>query len=330
MDLAQRVKGEIPNLTDADWEWVESRNFVSEAEATGDLGPLIAEIRALHEHHRCAGQGSATQAEPSADPGELAMRASARAEALAAIFGADAGRRDDVVAFRRNALRGRLLKPERAGDWIRRRAKRGTPVRHVRLPWPPGPDDLRVLEERSDAGQVPPFSVFSPTLKYVAYRNDRRFVASVVSTDELEPLRRLAESLAGLYGWEPATATEFVLAGRVPVVPPVWTERSLDMGVPACSRIVMTVDPTVTPDEVKARFAAARKAMLGGKRMRRMSPKHLQLAIFAHGHREGTWEDRMMAWNAQAPEYSYNSRQHFQRDATDALRRLIEPPLSRA
>ena len=113
---------------------------------------------------------------------------------------------------------------------------------------------------------------------------------------------------------------------NVAVVAPVKVQTIQRWPITATSRITLDVDPTVTPQEVSDRYKQARTELMGS-RSRRMSEKHLRLAIFADTHRDGTWEARMLEWNREHPDWRYGESRHFQRDATQATKRLLTPPL---
>jgi hypothetical protein len=158
-------------------------------------------------------------------------------------------------------------------------------------------------------------------------RSGSGWVQHAASSSELEALRKkLSHGLASSYGWQPAQATVFLLTGSVPILPSLRTRTIRRVASPA-SRIILEVDPTVTPREVEQHYTRARRRLMGGRRFRRISEKHLRLAVFADAHRDGTWSDRMCAWNREFPDDRYANVRNFQRDAAGALRRLLRSPL---
>jgi hypothetical protein len=54
--------------------------------------------------------------------------------------------------------------------------------------------------------------------------------------------------------------------------------------------------------------------------------RHIRLAIFADTHREGTWDERKREWDQLHPGWCYSEASNFQRDATQAIKRLLEAP----
>ncbi len=134
----------------------------------------------------------------------------------------------------------------------------------------------------------------------------------------------MSESLAKRYAWWPAHGSLFVLTGQVPLLSPVRVTTTRRFPITAASRLTLEVDPTVTPREVAEHYGAARKSLLQS-RSRRMSPKHLRLAIYSATHSDGTWAERMRGWNDEHPDERYSQPSNFQRDAANAVKRLLNP-----
>ena len=321
-DIRLQLEALVPDLGDSEWDALVNRSYVDDVEiAGGSIDKLAEHVREERERWRPQPNRSAERAEPAADPAELARRASTRAEALAALLAVEAGEREDVDALRRDVLRGKLLKPERVGPWIRKRTSSEESIRHL------------VLGPRSEPGAEkinghPVVRYESPTLTFVEYpkgSSDGGFVATAISVPGLERLRRLSEALARDYGWQPALATEFILTGRVPILPPIRCHVEPGAEHSGTTRIVLSADVTVTGPEVRARFESERRRLLAGRRTRRMSTKHLTLGIFARTHEAGSWTERMGIWNAEFPEWRYGDQRNFSRDANSALRRLLDP-----
>lgn len=95
----------------------------------------------------------------------------------------------------------------------------------------------------------------------------------------------------------------------------------------AVSRILLTLDPSLTPTEVARRYLEIRASVLSGQ-LRRIGAKHTQLALFAAKNRKGkTVAEIMSAWNEHAPEeWHYTTTSNFSRDVTASTKRLLHPP----
>lgn len=324
MDIRAELKSKIPDLGDGEWALLEDDGHVAEVESDAagveHLVERVERVRRVGAPRRHAGD----KVGATADPAELARRASSRADAISALLAADACRREEVVAFRREVLRGNLLKPEQVAEWVERRSREGEQVRRKTLgePWEVDP----AAEGREWIDGRPVVRYETPSVEYAAPEGG--WVQAAASSSELERLRKVGEGLASSYGWEQAQATIFLLTGAVPILPAIRARTVSKLPVVAATRIVLEVDPTVTPREVAERYAEVRTRVTGGQRSRRMSEKHLRLAIFAESHEQGTWADRMARWNSDFRDWRYTEPTNFQRDATGAIRRLLRPPFN--
>jgi hypothetical protein len=135
----------------------------------------------------------------------------------------------------------------------------------------------------------------------------------------------LSEQLEEQYSWKQALATIFVLTGRIPLISLIsstqkWRSRSL------LNRIVLEVDPTVSPKEVAENYRNLRKEMMS-VRPRKLSEKHMQLAIFNMKYTKGeTWAMKMAEWNKeQRIEWRYKEVSNFALDCRQARTRLLGP-----
>src|SRR6266487_1574239 len=119
-----------------------------------------------------------------------------------------------------------------------------------------------------------------------------------------EDLRQLSERLANEYGWTEADATLFVLTNHPPEIRPL-TSTSQSRQLPALSRIVLTIDPALSPQEVAEHYRQLRQEILLA-RHRDLSEKHLQLAVFSVTQpKQGTWQQKMDKWNSDHPDWKY-------------------------
>ncbi len=301
--IRDQLTQRLPDLSEGEWALLDQDGYVAEVESgAADLDHLVDRVKLLRQTF---GRPAKQEAIPEvAQAEELARRATTRAEALSALLAIDAEQDERVVAFRRRALRGRLVKPERVAQWIERHAE--------------PPTDFVIVAR----GQ--PLEHFRRVLDYAAPPSTVAQHVEVAHGSTLDRLRALSDSLANRYAWQPAQASLFVLTALVPILPPVRSRTMHRVPVAAASRVALDVDPTVTPRELAQHYAAARKRILSG-RSRRMSEKHLRLAIYAATQEEGTWDDRMRGWNDAHPEARYRESSNFQRDAAKAVKRLLDP-----
>lgn len=271
---------------------------------------------------------------PVLDRSRKTRLSSLRVEAVSVLIAAEAAHEKAVIAFRREVLRGKLIKPDRVEKWIEnQQRKTETKYRWVRL-------NVANSEIEYDLVERPPrlrfktpiteavgeFGLPSRTVAYGVPGNDSTYLAASPGDGSLERLRLLSETLAKRYQWQPAQATLFVLTDAVPVIS--LSGYSYAMKDPlAASRITMTLDPILTPSEVAARYKEVRKQVLSS-RYRSISEKHLELAIFMTDRLEGEpLKKSMEAWNRRFPEWGYSAPTNFGRDAASVRRRLLNPPV---
>ncbi|HVM35596.1 MAG TPA: hypothetical protein VM784_09645 [Actinomycetota bacterium] len=150
----------------------------------------------------------------------------------------------------------------------------------------------------------------------------------------LAELGELSEHLADKYRWNQYEAAAWALTGLSPHVTPitgsstVGTNYTRDIGsYDVTSRVTITLDPTVSPEQLAAWWREVRHRMLPG-RYRPQQVKALRLARFAaRSDPDATWEEDRRRWNAEVggehPDWRYKDVANFRRHAKDAVRRLL-------
>jgi hypothetical protein len=313
-----------PAIPDRVWEWLEGEGLLGAVmNGSQDLTWLVNRVVSFHE-----AAGSASQVLKSR--GEVIPQAEqivARSELLAH----DARQRVEVQSFRREVLKGRLLKRGEVEAWIQAAAKAdeeaGKPNGYITVP---RPADVRV-KVRKDLGfervtlrDVPIVSLSSETLSYGVPEDQwmRRVVARYGGT--LDRLRVLAESLEKEYQWPEALGTLFVLTDVTPLVSRI--RRTLHGG---SGRITLNIDvATVTPRQLAEFYGRTLVGLRRGRRIRALTDKHVRLAAFAVQRSEKPWGQRLTEWNKEFPAWGYTAESNFRRDALRAQRRLVEPAFS--
>ncbi len=205
-----------------------------------------------------------------------------------------------VQNFRTTHLGEELLGAEEVGSWIREQDARD---------WEQCPEEgtMDICWQTRDAShfsklRVPPGGV-------------------------LEELAVLVESLAWPNGWERSQATLFVLTGLTPVIRLSRADITTGKAFPALRRIVLEVDPALTPAEIESLYRSIRNRYIRA-RPRALSAKHIALAVAAARKPDSvTWEELKQDWNKVMPRdlrYLRPTKQ-FTRDATRARQRLLKP-----
>ena len=267
----------------------------------------------------------------------------ARLKALGKELADRASEREDVRAFRKTHLRGRLLKFENVGRWIERQTERdGEPRPILHIPVPPGytVSDVEVIDSGLPSERWGVWTDPSLTISRDRPAPGHRWLLLAYGTPDkgavqrrpvapggvLDDLRILSESLASAYHWQPALATVFVLTG---LYPDVYNARAtvsvMYLGELPTARILLDIDSSVSAAEVSRLYADARRSLIVGgvgQRYRPMSEKHIQLAecYEKNGRR---WKDRMREWNElHVGEKQYTEERNFARDCKRAWRRL--------
>jgi len=270
-----------------------------------------------------------------------------RSQVLEAIVTAHAAQEPEVVQFRAEVLGGALLQAEEIQSWITQQQEQERERRVFFLdavPLPAGHD----IRDQAHGGIVPdpPLTVGEKhpagrlrfdLLDYATPDNAWVQRVPVAHGGVLARLHHLSTMLAQRYHWQPAQATAFVLTGLPPVLPAIdasWDIscfQTQDKSVTALSRLVLTIDPTLSPKEVHNYFQALRRRILGTK-WRDLKENQLELARFAlHCAPDESWQRRLASWNTAFPQWSYDDDlSHFKRDCQHALEKLLRPvPLGR-
>lgn len=201
------------------------------------------------------------------------------------------------------------------------------------------------------------------TLAYLAERRIKQ--QTVDAHSELGELAHLAEELAERYRWHPAQAATFVLTGAGTPEVFVYTGSAQIRHGPAAAttRVTMTLDPFLTPEQVAAIYSRLRQRLAPPQLPRSCSPKHYRLAehvgpkvhcyvdqpgrvsrrgrppqpgptglaLFVDPIEGHSWTSLRADWNhlhkddPQTRTWTYATEPHFIRDARQALQRLLWP-----
>jgi hypothetical protein len=277
-------------------------------------------------------------------PPESRVKGITRTKVLAEIVATHANEEPEVVQFREEVLEGTLLQVHEIQPWItqEQEKERKRPAIFLdAVPLPVGHD----IRDGVHGGIVPdpPLSVGEEhpagglRFEVLHYQTpDKAWVrrVPVAHGGVLARLHHLSITLAQRYRWQLAQATAFVLTGLPPVLPAIdatWDSSFFQTqagGVTAFSRLVLTIDPTLSPKEVHNYFQAIRQRILGPK-WRDLNESQLELARFAlHRAQEESWQQCMAAWNTEFQRWSYgDDLGHFRRDCLHAIQKLITPAL---
>lgn len=161
---------------------------------------------------------------------------------------------------------------------------------------------------------------------FLAYKFNHRVLHIYTAVESpLEELRTISVQLAAFYGWDEAEAALFVLTDRPPTVRRAACSIQVDPSTPARARVTLTIDPTMTVEEVAFRYRHVQGLVLGS-RHRELSVKHIALAKWEiERSPEKTWSENMRDWNHAHPEWAYRHHANFARDCLRARDHLLNP-----
>lgn len=302
-------------VTDDEWVYLDESGHVDDALCYADED---AQLDFLREALRPV-EGKLAARSGRTRPKRLSegsLRPDGRLRALTRINAAKAGKRDDVLAFRREVLRGRLVKRDRVEAWLKRREaeqKSATVYgRNVRI----GPDDRPLLDTPVKDWDVP--AIAGPTSTGTRFK--------VNADGPLGRLKALCGVLSRDFGWSEWQGVLFVLTGAPP--PASRASYSAVQGFGgAPDRITLDIVATTPAAAVKRLYERARRA-LQKKPGQALQDKHAELAAYVAGVNDGrTWEDAQESFNRAHPEWAYDDVHPFRRDARQAYKRVTGTPL---
>jgi len=347
-------------LRDEEWEDLLEDQYIQELLDGVSTSREVAE-KVQHRRQVYGLRGVKQNKAPQVLSEQEAKKPSSRIVALSILVAQEATKEAEVQAFRTDVLGGKLLSLEAVEEWILEQSKSdGQPTWWLEKITLPGtfmhesfeklsPDAGLVLSNIKPDGYMKyypdkeprdqfelrlllPFSI--PTRSLMEYFRFRMLAYGVPGNNEekkiptsingvLERLRLLSEGLAQKYDWMEAEATLFILTGSIPEISQV-SSAVLDRPLSALSRIVLTLDPSLSPKEVAEYYRKVREDVIG-TRHRELSEKHMQLAIFAATQpEERKWSDKMAEWNRTHPaEWKYEEVANFSHDCLQARRRLL-------
>ena len=256
-----------------------------------------------------------------------------RSQVISILVAQEATEDAAVRLFRTEVLSDKLLPLEGVEEWIQLQAQRDGPSTNwlnnvpisttqanelLRLWQMATPDKLYISLELS-------IYELAATTHLLPYPGIDGWACYKPTTDGgvLERLRLLSDRLAEKYKWLPGQATAFVLTDGIPLISSITITLNTNSR-PLFSRIVLDVDPALSPKEIVMHYRRSRKAIMAA-RHRNLSEKHMQLAIFdSMRPKTETWTVKMDEWNkTHQAEWKYEEAPNFAHDCLQARRRLL-------
>lgn len=264
---------------------------------------------------------------------EQGVGVSERSRALSLLLWKDAQEQTATNNFRTGHLaRERVLKPDAVEAWLEEVAQSDGPATLFSRGRPAEDSPVAELEPVLRPGAMQPL-YGDPGLRRLVRFDELHYGVPtsrwtqripVKELGTLDQLRRQSEGLAKRYGWTTAQATLFLLTDLAPLVNEIECRvRPFPAPIRGRTRVVLEVDPQLTPGQVAAAFREERNRLLG-RGTRSLSDKHLRLAqIWAL--REERSGELMKVWNETYPNWGYDSLTQFNRDVSVARRRVVDP-----
>ncbi len=269
------------------WADLIEQGFVVDAEGkphSERASYLVDRIKQLMAIANSMSAGS--RSAPSDRPQGAA--ATARIDALSAIYAAWAAADTDVQHFRKRQLVRRdtpeylahvhrrgphpgyeLLTTEQVAAWVKDHYDRAGGEQHIR----------QLVMDMKVNGPDP-----TTDLSYMDCKQGRRL--TVDARGPLGRLAKLSEKLTDRYRWASAGATDFVLTGRTPEVFVYIGSAQIRYGIDssATTRVTMTLDPFLSPEQIAGIYSRLRAKLSDNHQVRSQSVKYYRLAEHVGPH----------------------------------------------
>ena len=382
-------------VSDGLWEYLEAEGRVADAESMDTVKEGVEYLRNFLGAHQTAVDSDRGTTVVLDGPRDASTRA--RIDALSEIFAAWAEHDPDIDAFRRRALTRRdadglrawaaggphpgyrLLAEDEVSPWVLERHNAAAPT---------GNGDTYIpellLQQCRLVPEIEAFLLQSQLepeimellrqsritlesriihLQYVDH--DQLRTVTVVKRSTLGDLAELSEKLGDRYSWHPAWAANYVLTGDRPIVSTysVSAQVSYGMGSAPTTRVTLTLDPFLPPQQVADLYADLRSRLQPQPPRRAQSLRSYRLAAHVGPHvirypanpaqvkRRGrphntppggfayytdpvgcTWQDLRRSWNDRYPtigedgkSWRYDRSASFINHSKEALDRLLDP-----
>lgn len=396
MDKLREAVGKARRRPVADglWDYLADEGKVGDAETKGSLDEqveyLLGCIDAIQEA-RDSDKGTPVVLDR---PRDTLIRA--RADALSAIYAAWAAQDQGVDMFRRRALMRRdadavrawrtggphpgylLLREQEVPAWVLDRHNAAAPdgdgdayiqglLHRQRSLIPEVTALLRELRPEINEllahGQLILDGHGIVNLNYVDHGQPR--ILTVLKRSTLGDLAELGEKLSDRYCWHPAWAANFVITGEAPIVSTYSASAQVSYGMEsaAATRVSLTLDPFLPPQQVGDLFAGLRGRLQPQPPRRAQTLRSYRLAEHVGPHIHGypanpaqvrrrgrprtpgpggfayylepadcTWQELRRSWNSQYPDggedgkrWIYDRLDTFTHHSQNALIRLLDP-----
>lgn len=330
-DVEKALRREVGEET---WDYHVDLGIVKDyTDVHHDMNVLVKEFRKFYV---AAGEETSKRRSPRRLPSTEAE--SEWREAVSLYLAMKASKDEEVNAFRRDVLGGVLVGENQLAQWIGNRARAEKTGHWLTVPVPEGYELDWSLGPSVAWGTTPPLTISVNGIPAESVSGRQLHYFDPAAKEEawvytapggvLERLRQLGSQLADKYGWTQAQAVTFLVTGSAPFVVGIIAETTHSVEQPLSTRITLTIDPTVTADEVKAFYAQQRKQLLS-RSTRKINHRNATLVEFVLIEKgNDTWAKSMKKWNAKygtkGARWTYTNYRNFSRDYNESLKHLTD------
>lgn len=343
LEKTEAIRKEIDSLlggslSDEEWDDLVDDNYVNEISRSRTTRSSKVAVTAELVRHRRRTYGTHNKLKNQDMLSEQETKQPTKRSEVISIFVAEEASEDTGVRlFRTEVLGDKLLPLDGFEEWIRQQAQKDGPpttwLNNVPLPQTKASELIKIVQgstpDTSRLSLEIPLDQMMGTVSlhghFLHYPGPDGWDRSIptITGGILEHLRRLSDGLAEKYKWLNAQATAFILTGGIPLISSINTTLKINSR-PLFSRIVLDVDPALSPREIAMHYRRSRKEIMAA-RHRNLSEKHMQLALFdSKQPKTETWAIKMDGWNrTHQVEWKYEEVSNFAHDCLQAQRRLL-------
>lgn len=304
MRLRRRMERRLGRpVSNAAWGLAADERFVAEAldpSLEGGEAGLLGYLRRLL-HVEDSGPARPRSRAVGRTPAWSSEDLAARIAVLGRLVAEDAAGDEEILTFRHRVLgRDAPMSADEAEAYL---------------------DTLEARRPRFEASfDAAPAGVLKYQNRHVAHD------LHVWAGSPLDKLRKLSESLAQCYPWQPAQAAAFVLEGLIPRATPfmVQVPQTLGEGAKRRARVILEVDAWIPAATVLRAYRDVQRQLLPGYN-RPVSRRGIDLVNFVLRTRPASWPRLLELWNTEHAAVAYPDYRHMRFAFERARRSILEP-----
>ncbi|GEM_PF-3265551 len=326
-EVKEALQSKVGKVNTVIWDYLIKKFYVNEVlEGMESLSNLVKEYRKLQQFISQAAKedGLPAKAEFPVTKKEGSSVITREDIIFSKILAYEMGKVPAVKKFRREALKGVLVKSESLKSWVQTmQEKDGPPTRYLKVK----DRDVSIVTE---GDRVLMKGCFSPTEEILGlevidltFPGDDGWVNTIPvnASGILGQLKKVADKIIKFYCpvWKEYQAVGFILTGKVPLISKVRYSYKIIPGMPL--QITMKLNARITPKALSEEYTKIRQKLLKKKRVKPLQEKSLTLVEFflEYDKNDFTWKELMQMWNEYYPKWAYNEYSNFQKDCRRAI-----------